>query len=86
MANNEIPSVATDSGNEIARKAGEIIFMLYELREAGAYQELDDLSRAIQLTHLPAAVAVAREYGTPWSEIGKQLGTTRQAAQQRFSS
>lgn len=32
-----------------------------------------------------SAVAVARERGVTWREIGDQLGLSRQAAQQRFS-
>lgn len=35
------------------------------------------------LTH--AAVAVARERGVTWREIGDTLGISRQAAQQRFA-
>lgn len=35
----------------------------------------DDLGNAVQL---------AKDAGATWDEIGKALGTTRQAAQQRF--
>ncbi|MBC7632003.1 hypothetical protein [Aeromicrobium sp.] len=34
---------------------------------------------------LAAAVTRARQAGHPWSEIGTQLGVSRQAAQQRFT-
>ena len=34
--------------------------------------------------HLAAAVTRARSQGHSWAQIGHQLGTTRQAAQQRF--
>lgn len=33
---------------------------------------------------LAAAVTRARQHGHPWADIGAALGTTRQAAQQRF--
>lgn len=35
---------------------------------------------------LETAVLVAREQGMTWDEIGKWLGVTRQAAQQRFGA
>lgn len=35
--------------------------------------------------HLAAAVTRARAQGHTWTHIGNQLGTTRQAAQQRFT-
>ena len=35
-------------------------------------------------TKLREAVIAAREAGDPWAAIGFALGTTRQAAQQRF--
>ena len=37
-------------------------------------------------TALHAAVTRARQHGHPWSAIADRLGTTRQAAQQRFTS
>ena len=37
--------------------------------------------RAVNGPHL---VALARRAGQPWSAVGAVLGTTRQAAQQRF--
>ena len=33
---------------------------------------------------LKEAVKVARDAGATWTEIGEQLGTTRQAAAERF--
>ncbi len=86
MANNEIPTASTHVDDEVGVKVGECIALLQDLARAGAYGYLDQLARSIDNRHLPAAVRLAREYGTPWSEIGQELGTTRQAAQQRFSS
>ena len=43
----------------------------------------DESARAEQALH--DAVARARESGQTWSAIGIVLGTTRQAAQQRFA-
>ncbi len=57
---------------------------LAELASAGAMADLDTLQQLVTRTYLPAAVAVARDHGTPWSEIGRQLNSSRQAAQQRF--
>lgn len=45
-----------------------------------ARRELDDAD-----TELHRVVAEARAAGEPWSAIGMALGTTRQAAHQRFS-
>lgn len=42
-----------------------------------------DLDRANQ--HLRQTVAAARTHGVTWTKIGAMLGTTRQAAQERFS-
>jgi len=36
--------------------------------------------------HLIAAITRARGQGHAWTDIGKQLGITRQAAQQRFKT
>ena len=44
---------------------------------------LADLHTAEQ--HLTAAVTRARQQGHSWALIGQRLGTTRQAAQQRFA-
>jgi len=38
------------------------------------------------LEGLNAAVRTARREGMTWEQLGKVLGTTRQAAQQRFGS
>lgn len=35
--------------------------------------------------HLRQTVATARTHGVTWTKIGAMLGTTRQAAQERFS-
>ena len=35
---------------------------------------------------LASAVALARSFGCSWSELGRALAVTRQAAQQRFGS
>jgi hypothetical protein len=43
-----------------------------------------DQASAAQRT-LTAAVVRARQTGASWSDIGVQLGITRQAAQQRFT-
>jgi hypothetical protein len=45
-------------------------------------------SRAAQAVHelTAEAVRIARAKGATWTEIGDTLGTTRQAAQQRFGS
>jgi hypothetical protein len=86
MANTETPSLPTHADDEIAVKVGECISLLQDLARAGAYAYLDQLSGSITRRHLPDAVRVAREYGTPWVEIGRELGTSKQAAQQRFSA
>lgn len=67
------------------------IIRAYDRRaEAG---ELDpaDLLDLIQTAKLfekatTTAVAALRQAGFSWTEIGQALGTTRQAAQQRFAS
>jgi hypothetical protein len=43
-------------------------------------------SRAAQAVHelTREAVSIARDQGATWTDIGDVLGTTRQAAQQRF--
>lgn len=45
--------------------------------------QLDSIVRRAQ-QQLDRAVVVARQEGASWAAIGEQLGTTRQAAQQRF--
>lgn len=51
-----------------------------DLRRVGlAQRALEDAER-----DLHAAVSEAREAGKTWSEIGRSLGVTRQAAQMRF--
>lgn len=51
-----------------------------------ALRQLRAAEQAVQQARaeLAAAVARARRHGHSWGEIGTTLGTTRQAAQQRF--
>jgi hypothetical protein len=58
---------------------------LSELASAAAMADLDTLQLLITRTYLPQAVGTARDYGTTWAEVGRQLSSSRQAAQQRFS-
>ncbi len=47
----------------------------------------DTYQTAVAAEHaLTTAVTRARQSGQPWSAIGTQLGITRQAAQQRFTT
>ncbi|MFZ0250618.1 MAG: hypothetical protein WAL61_11795 [Acidimicrobiales bacterium] len=47
--------------------------------------ESDEAVRAA-MTQLRGDVRQARDLGASWADIGRILGTTRQAAQQRFGS
>ncbi|MCU0268045.1 MAG: hypothetical protein MUF83_05290 [Acidimicrobiales bacterium] len=42
------------------------------------------LARARSERHVAEAVIAARRAGLPWKRIGEQLGTSAQAAQQRY--
>ncbi len=60
------------------------------LTTEGRLDVLDWISAAHEQTkraerNLTAAVTRARQTGASWSAIGTQLGTSRQAAQQRFT-
>lgn len=60
------------------------------LPDAGPVDVLDWITTAHEQATtaeqvLTAAITRARQNGQPWSAIGAQLGTTRQAAQQRFT-
>lgn len=58
--------------------------------EPDRYPETDDYLQALRMIEqtiggaLAIAVAQARAEGYSWDRIGKQLGTNRSAAQQRF--
>lgn len=67
------------------------------IREVGENSDsaLERLKEAISVSHQLEAVAdqlvdhfveAAREEGLPWTEIGEELGMSKQAAQQRFRS
>jgi hypothetical protein len=58
----------------MARRAGGDIDALPALQELSGL--VDDL--------MVEAVAQCRSEGYSWAEVGKRLGTTRQAAQQRY--
>lgn len=47
-----------------------------------AAQDTEELARELARK----SVATARAHGASWAEIGQLLGTTRQAAQQRYST
>lgn len=54
--------------------------------EAALALVIDDARLCIDAqTQLWASVAAAREVNITWAEIGRVLGVTRQAAQERFS-
>lgn len=60
------------------------------LPEAGPVDVLDWIATAhnqvIEVEQvLTAAITRARQTGTSWTAIGARLGTSRQAAQQRFT-
>jgi len=48
--------------------------------------KLHDLALSIRLCseQMPALVKTARQEGATWEDIGRELGVTRSAAQQRF--
>ena len=50
----------------------------------GALRGLRKATQSIQL-HVPEIVRMAREQRCTWAEIGDALGTSRQAAWERFS-
>jgi tellurite resistance protein len=56
-------------------------------RDAGALREVRQafLSVAAAQQHLDAAVAVARADGHSWATIGAMVGTSGEAARQRYS-
>lgn len=58
------------------------------LSRTGALAVLADLDHAAAVlrTAQAAAVAVARDLGASWQDIGTELNISRQAAQQRFGS
>lgn len=58
----------------MAKRAGGDVDLLPELRVL--QRSIDDL--------MSEAVAQCRAEGYSWSEIAQRLGTTRQAAQQRY--
>lgn len=59
-----------------SRRAGGDVDFLPVLRDV--QEEIDDLMRQ--------AVTACRAEGYSWGEIAQRLGTTRQAAQQRYGS
>ena len=52
---------------------------------SGHLRGLQKATRSIQL-HVPEIVRLAREQRCTWAEIGEALGTTRQAAWERFGT
>ena len=74
-----MPEAPGDAGREVIRRtlADESLSRLEAIRVAQELaQSVDDM--------LAATVARARESGHTWAEIGQILGTSRQAAFQRF--
>jgi hypothetical protein len=65
------------TAGRVARWLDEVDFRKREVDfRKGALQSAQD--------DLDTAVALAKDAGATWDEIGNALGTTRQAAQQRF--
>jgi hypothetical protein len=53
-------------------------------RELHVLHALADLDTAVR-ARIVELVKVCREHGASWSEVGSQLGISKQAAQERFS-
>ena len=50
--------------------------------------KLHDLALSIRLCNdqMPALIKTCQQEGASWADIGRELGVTRSAAQQRFGS
>lgn len=74
VENGEFAAFSRRIMRALARRAGGDVDLLPQLRKV--QDDVDELMRG--------AVAQCRAEGYSWAEIAARLGTTRQAAQQRY--
>ncbi len=82
---------STDARVELADRIGRVADLLRAELAGAAADPVHSLAAARSLDQLTdealqLLVSAARERGVPWARIGAALGTTRQAAFQRFGS
>jgi tRNA C32,U32 (ribose-2'-O)-methylase TrmJ len=80
MARNDLLADKMATAKSLAAQAEQAVL---DMAMVDAIQCLRMLAETATST-LETAILVGRERGMTWDEIGKWLGVTRQAAQQRF--
>jgi hypothetical protein len=85
--------VSNTARRQVERETGDVVKAVVRMiravgRRVGT-EDVEDLSLLVALVdeserQLQQAVSRLREQGRSWSEIGRGLGVSKQAAQQRF--